>query len=126
MEANHHISILSKSYTLQCNYSYDHSMHSHNNNKKVTTILCAYASSLCVVGVQKRKKKKIQNKQKKRSKINLILSHVNHTFLIFEPSNWTSSLSIHSLYLSKKCFCYREEAFYSRFNLLQVGPWTLV
>jgi hypothetical protein len=46
MEANHHISILSQSYTLQCNYLYNHSMHGHSRKEK-PPISCAYAHSLC-------------------------------------------------------------------------------
>jgi hypothetical protein len=50
---------------------------------------------LCVIGIKKKKRKEKKNlnkTKKKRPKINLILSHVNHTFFIFEPSNWTPSL----------------------------------
>ncbi len=50
-------------------------------------------SVLCVVRVKKKKKHKIKKtmkkrkkrKEKKRPKVNLILSHVSHTFFILDP-----------------------------------------
>jgi ribosome assembly protein YihI (activator of Der GTPase) len=64
-------------------------MHGHSK-KQDPSIFCAYAQPLCVVRVKKKKKKK--KNQKPKTKTNLMLLHVNHTFLIFEPSNWTPSL----------------------------------
>ncbi len=66
--------------------------------------------------VRKKKKKKktpCKKKKKKRKKsiINIILSHVNHTFFNIEPSNRTPSLKTHSLYLRKKRFFKCEERF---------------
>jgi hypothetical protein len=73
-------------------------MHDHSK-KQDPSIFCAYAQPLCVVRVKWKKINKIKetmNEQKKlklkKPKINLRLSHVNHTFFIFEPSNWTPSL----------------------------------
>jgi len=68
-------------------------MHGHSK-KQDPSIFCAYAQPLCVVRVKKKKINKIKEtmNEKKIPKINLMLSHVNHKFLIFEPSNWTPSL----------------------------------
>jgi hypothetical protein len=67
-------------------------MHDHNKKQK-PPISCAYAHSLCVVGVKKRKINlkniKLKNKltKTKKPKIDLILSHVSHIFYI-----WTLKL----------------------------------
>jgi len=68
-------------------------MHGHSK-KQDPSIFCAYAQPLCVVRVKKKKinKTKETMNEKTKPKINLILSHVNHTNFIFEPSNWTPSL----------------------------------
>ncbi len=44
-----------------------------------------HESPLCIIRI-KRKKKTM--KKKKRPKVNLSLSHVNHTMFYIRPSNW--------------------------------------
>ncbi len=63
--------------------------------------------------------KKINNKI---PKVNLILSHANHTFRILDPQ---IGLPLDTLIApQKEMFFFRcEEGSNSRFNLPQIGPW---
>jgi hypothetical protein len=48
--------------------------------------------------------KKMKRWKEKRTKDNLILSHVDLTFVLIGPSNWTLYLCTHLLYLTKSVF----------------------
>ncbi len=82
----HHIPMLSNSYLLQCNHLCNHLMHGHSKTSAIN-ILCLRSSIVCVIRVKKKKEKKRKKnpwkkgRREKRPKVNLILSHVNHTFL---------------------------------------------
>jgi hypothetical protein len=72
----------------KCNHLCNHSMHGHNKNKNHQyLVLCSFIA--CSKRKKERKIYKIKKnhwkKCKKRPKVNLILSHVNHTFLILDP-----------------------------------------
>jgi hypothetical protein len=65
-------------------------MHGHGK-KRATNILCLCSSIVCnkVKKTKKEKRKKNyekKEKKKKRPKVNLILSYVNHTFFILDPT----------------------------------------
>jgi len=79
---------------------------------KTTNILCLCSSIVFLSRKQKKKKqreskkqgKNMKKKKERKTKYNLLLSYMNLTFLLIEPSNWTLCLYTHSLYLTKKCF----------------------
>jgi hypothetical protein len=77
-------------------------MHGYSKKEK-PPISCAHAHSLCVVRVKKRKEK-VKTLNEKKTKKNLILSHVNQTFSIFEPSNWTQAFRHTHCSLGKNVF----------------------
>jgi len=58
-------------------------MHNHSKKQK-PSISCAYAHSLCVIGVKNEKeiKKNPERKQKKQKKTKNWVSHVNDIFYI--------------------------------------------
>jgi hypothetical protein len=83
---NHHISILSKSYTLQCNYLYNHCM--HVRKKKATNILCLCSFIVCNRNKKNKRKEKPEQNQKKKTKNKLNpLTCQSHIFYI-----WTLQL----------------------------------
>jgi hypothetical protein len=65
---------------------------------RAINILCLHSSIVWSNMKKPGKKRKVkkfiikEKREKKRGKINLILSHVNHTFFDIERSNWSPSL----------------------------------
>ncbi len=65
----------------------------------------------------------MKREKNKRPKVNLILSHVNHTFLILNLKIGPKDFKHTCCTIEKKCIFNVKKGLNSKFNLLQIGPW---